>query len=550
MVITAVDKFTKPLKKATAMVKKLGSVAAGIGKGLAKIAVGIAATVGAVSLVVSKYVSMLDKIGKTAEKLGIDPEFLQKLRFAAEQTGVKVEALDMGLQRFIRRTAEAAKGTGEAKQALSDLGIALFDQNNQLRNIEEVFFDVADAIANTTDSAEQVRLAFKFFDSEGVALVATLKEGSEGLRNFYQEAENLGIIISRDTIKKAEQFADAFNRIKKQINAIVSGILGAFLPALEKVSGKISTWLATMRGADGTFDELGKTIGTKIVNAFADAVIAAGQFGDFIEQTILDVKHSFYELHIAILEMIQSMPLAESQLDAIAEVESKFAWATGEAGERAKVFAERIKKIGLESINTTIKLNETKDSVDAMGNSFVGLKKFGEGFNRIFNDGSNKLADLEKLGENVAKTLEDGLVDAFMNIRSGAEGLRDVMDSILKQIVAELIRVFIVQKAVGAVTGFFGGGKASGGPVSAGKAYIVGEKGPELFVPGSSGGIVPNNQLATAGAGAGANVNVSFNITSWDSRDTLQAISQQAPAIVGIVEQSFRKRGRRGPLGP
>ena len=117
MVITAVDKFTKPLKKATAMVKKLGSVAAGIGKGLAKIAVGIAATVGAVSLVVSKYVSMLDKIGKTAEKLGIDPEFLQKLRFAAEQTGVKVEALDMGLQRFIRRTAEAAKGTGEAKQA-------------------------------------------------------------------------------------------------------------------------------------------------------------------------------------------------------------------------------------------------------------------------------------------------------------------------------------------------------------------------------------------------------------------------------------------------
>ena len=45
-------------------------------------------------------------------------------------------------------------------------------------------------------------------------------------------------------------------------------------------------------------------------------------------------------------------------------------------------------------------------------------------------------------------------------------------------------------------------------------------------------------------------INVNFNITSWDSRDTLQAISQQAHAIVGIVEQSFKKRGRRGPLGP
>ena len=38
-----------------------------------------------------------------------------------------------------------------------------------------------------------------------------------------------------------------------------------------------------------------------------------------------------------------------------------------------------------------------------------------------------------------------------MNIKSGAEGLRDVMDQILKQIVAQLIRVFVVQKAVAAV---------------------------------------------------------------------------------------------------
>jgi hypothetical protein len=95
MVISAVDKFSAPLKKATAMIGKLGSIAAGVGKGLAKVAVGLTAAVGAVSLVVAKYVGMLDAIGKTSEKLGIDPLFLQKLRFAAEQTGVKVEALEV-----------------------------------------------------------------------------------------------------------------------------------------------------------------------------------------------------------------------------------------------------------------------------------------------------------------------------------------------------------------------------------------------------------------------------------------------------------------------
>ena len=547
MVITAVDKFTKPLKKATAMVKKLGSVAAGIGKGLAKIAVGIAATVGAVSLVVSKYVSMLDKIGKTAEKLGIDPEFLQKLRFAAEQTGVKVEALDMGLQRFIRRTAEDAKGTGEAKTALSDLGIALFDQNNQLRNIEEVFFDVADAIANTTDSAEQVRLAFKFFDSEGVALVATLKEGSEGLRNFYQEAENLGIIISRDTIKKAEKFADAFNRIKKQINAIVSGILGAFLPALEAVSGKFSTVLADARDVEGTFDTLGETIGNKLIEGLAKSVESFGVFLDFIEKALIKVEFFAKKAEIALTSLRPFKDLAQWREDFDAALAT-----VGQFGDEAKETADKIRSFWEELKKSEEGTGKLKEKLKVITPLFPELAKslegFGIGFKKVFENNETTLLKFEKLGESVAKKLEDGLVDAFMNIRSGVEGLKDVMDQILKDIIAQLIRVHVVQKAVGAVTSFFGGGKASGGPVSAGRAYIVGEKGPELFVPGSSGGIVPNNQLATAGAGT--NVNVTFDIKSWDSRDTLQAISQQAPAIVGIVEQSFRKRGRRGPLGP
>ena len=547
MVITAVDKFTKPLKKATAMVKKLGSVAAGIGKGLAKIAVGIAATVGAVSLVVSKYVSMLDKIGKTAEKLGIDPEFLQKLRFAAEQTGVKVEALDMGLQRFIRRTAEAAKGTGEAKKALSDLGIALFDQNNQLRNIEEVFFDVADAIANTTDSAEQVRLAFKFFDSEGVALVATLKEGSEGLRNFYQEAENLGIIISRDTIKKAEKFADAFNRIKKQMNAIVSGILGAFLPALEAVSGKFSTVLADARDVEGTFDTLGETIGNKLIEGLAKSVESFGVFLDFIEKALIKVEFFAKKAEIALTSLRPFKDLAQWREDFDAALAT-----VGQFGDEAKETADKIRSFWEELKKSEEGTGKLKEKLKVITPLFPELAKslegFGIGFKKVFENNETTLLKFEKLGESVAKKLEDGLVDAFMNIRSGVEGLKDVMDQILKDIIAQLIRVHVVQKAVGAVTSFFGGGKAAGGPVSAGRAYIVGEKGPELFVPGSSGGIVPNNQLATAGAGT--NVNVTFDIKSWDSRDTLQAISQQAPAIVGIVEQSFRKRGRRGPLGP
>jgi hypothetical protein len=59
----------------------------------------------------------------------------------------------------------------------------------------------------------------------------------------------------------------------------------------------------------------------------------------------------------------------------------------------------------------------------------------------------------------------------------------------------------------GALPGQFGGRRAGGGPVSSGRGYLVGEMGPELFVPSSGGGsIIPNDRL-----GGGANINITVN---------------------------------------
>ena len=78
----------------------------------------------------------------------------------------------MALQRFTRRAAEAAQGTGEAKDALAQMGIALRDQSGNLRRSEDLLGDVADVFARIEDPAKRVRLAFKLFNSEGVALVS------------------------------------------------------------------------------------------------------------------------------------------------------------------------------------------------------------------------------------------------------------------------------------------------------------------------------------------------------------------------------------------
>lgn len=76
----------------------------------------------------------------------------------------------------------------------------------------------------------------------------------------------------------------------------------------------------------------------------------------------------------------------------------------------------------------------------------------------------------------------------------------------------------------------FSGFRASGGNVGAGGAYVVGEKGPEIFMPHTSGNIVPNKNLSN-----GININVTMNINSSDfvsfKKNQSQVISEITSAL-------------------
>jgi hypothetical protein len=83
------------------------------------------------------------------------------------------------------------------------------------------------------------------------------------------------------------------------------------------------------------------------------------------------------------------------------------------------------------------------------------------------------------------------------------------------------------------IGGLFGGGRANGGPVSAGTTYLVGERGPELFTSATSGTIIPNNKMG----GSGNTINITVN-GALDSEGT-------ARTIVDILNRSQA----RGSLG-
>jgi hypothetical protein len=84
------------------------------------------------------------------------------------------------------------------------------------------------------------------------------------------------------------------------------------------------------------------------------------------------------------------------------------------------------------------------------------------------------------------------------------------------------------------INGVFGGGKAAGGPVSGGKSYLVGERGPEMFVPGSSGRIVPNHAMA------GSSSNYSISVYVAPGGDQVET----GRAVVRAIQEYEKRAGR------
>lgn len=96
-----------------------------------------------------------------------------------------------------------------------------------------------------------------------------------------------------------------------------------------------------------------------------------------------------------------------------------------------------------------------------------------------------------------------GLISGFSTlvglISSVVSGIKNMID---------LVRNNPLVRGIGGlIDSVFGGGRASGGPVAAGTTYLVGEKGPELFKPSSSGTIIPNNAMG----GSGTTINLTVN---------------------------------------
>jgi len=557
-VLTAVDQTKAAFDKASKGLKFVGGTAKMASKAVLGVSAAATAAASAIAVFTKVNVNALDALDKTASKLGVSVEFLQQMRFAAEQTGIETRTLDMGLQRFIRRVAEAAKGTGEAKGALQQLGIEFKNADGSARNIQDILFDVADGLANTASEGERVRLAFKFFDSEGVALVNTLKGGSAELKNFFDQAENLGILISSDTTKKAAAFNDQLNIIKRQFTAITQNLVGAFLPVLQDVSTDLTKFLSDTKKEVGGFDKLGQTIAVSIVESTKGFISGIAGFLDSMNNFITGIVIGLKNIQVSLIGAgLETQKVRQSLFGLFIDLNKeildsklKIMELSGEIvdlGESSSTGFADMAKVTNSALDKVIdKLQKTKDAQDDLvgGNGgdddktkplLVGMEEF---------KNSIGVTDeaLGKLGIDSMKKFEDSIIDSLKN---GKLAFKDFANYVIEQLLRIAIQEAVLKPLTSSFSSFFGNIFPSGD----GGGYTgMGARAGGVDGKGGFPAILHPNETVidhTKGQGMGG-ATVNFNISTVDAAGFDQLLASRKGLITSIINNAMNNQGKMG----
>lgn len=191
------------------------------------------------------------------ERMIRSAEALQELQYAAERSGVSTDQLNTALTAMVKNVGKAAKGTGEAKRALADLGL----EAEALAKLspDEQLYEIANAMKGVQSPTRRTALLMEIFGDAGARMAVLLDEGSEGMDQMRQEARELGHVLSDESLRDAEAFSDAFGDVGKVLQGLKNTIGAELMPVMTDMFQDFTAWFKENRN---TVREFAGNVGT------------------------------------------------------------------------------------------------------------------------------------------------------------------------------------------------------------------------------------------------------------------------------------------------
>ena len=483
-----------------------------------------------------------------------------------------------------RRSTFSVQDLANSFITLSTAGI------NPSERLLKVFTDTASASTDQLDTLNDLTRLFAKGVQGGLGLQALNQLVAKGIPAFKILENDLG--LTKDGIEKFAQTTRGANKI---LEALLNGLEKSFSGATEARANNISVALSRIsKESDLVLQKIGDQGLTKSVNDLAESFSSLTKEGDALLEFLgkltsatVDSGTGFIKfardvanaLKFTIKQEIDDVNRAFDLLlgrtkNAKVQINGTFTSPTEITGRSTGLPKTTVTPEPLLDFQSVIKrvIEDNQNKLDRINDAFFTT----QGLTKTITDTLN--AGISQFSEKIAESIVLGkqLSDVFRNI--GQSLLISILKTSIEILGREILNLFyaklqtfeIVQqigklleklaveraitreKEAQARASSSGGGSveqqifsaivgsffAEGGNIQAGQPAVVGERGRELFIPSTSGTIVPNHDMGAGG------MNITFNIQANDVRGIKELLIDNRATIINLVNQGANQKGK------
>lgn len=227
------------LKAAQQRVTAFASGAMSYGRGL--LALGGAIT-GPLVAAGKVFASIGDSLDEMSGRTGVSVEALSELGFAAEMGGADLATVEKSITKMQRSIVDAGRGLSTPIEGLAMLGLTV----EQLQGLspEDQFQKIADGITAIEDPTQKAAAAMMLFGRSGTQLLPMM----DGLANVRQQARDLGLVVSTEDAKRAAEFSDQMDILRR---VLLDGVFSAGSAVADVLAGMVMGIVKAVKmGAD------------------------------------------------------------------------------------------------------------------------------------------------------------------------------------------------------------------------------------------------------------------------------------------------------------
>ena len=475
---------------------------------------GGAALVGFAAQGIKAFQDLALSAGKFADATGLSVEDASRYIEVAGDLAIPVDAVEGAIGRL-------NKTIGADPDKVRNLGIDLVYLKDGSVDVNETFLNTIDRLKKIKDPAEKARVAAQLLGKGWQGMAELIELGADDLKKSLKDVSGAQV-IDADELKKAKEFRDTMDdfgdKAKELSIALGEFLVPIFVDILELVNGMLSgigdTWNYLQKQWDKTYfasawDDINETVDMVVADIKTGFSDIWGMFSD--KKEVIPVFAEDMRLAREDTEDFK-VAIKQARLDAILPFNNAvdgMSIALMDADTAWKNLTNNLsEEVALDSAKT--KLEELEDATKLA---------FGSGSQKDIDDMEQKALEFVTSLQTIATSMGD-ISSKEILIRYKTQGPAAALE------LANYLARGAEYGGLSAVDALNLAGistlprRANGGPVMPnGGPYIVGERGPELFTPSSSGNITPNG-----GFGGGSTITV--NVNGGDPNSIVRALQQ------------------------